>query len=74
MLDFSAILNSHLTQGAISGALAAASVDINAFRQWKSFDDAAAYDWKKAAFRWMQGAIVGFLAAAGLGGITAVAT
>lgn len=68
-MTFADLLHSHILNGAISGALAAASVDINAFRQWKSFDDAAAYDWKKALFRWVQGAIVGALSAAGIGAI-----
>ncbi len=66
-MTLSDLLQNPIVKGAISGTLAAASVDINAFRQWKSFDDAAAYDWKKAAFRWVQGAIVGALSAAGLG-------
>ncbi len=66
-MTLSDLLQNPIVKGAISGTLAAASVDINAFRQWKSFDDAAAYDWKKAIFRWVQGAIVGALSAAGLG-------
>jgi hypothetical protein len=63
----SAFLHNHLTQGAISGLLSAAAVDFQAFRSWKSFQDAASYSWGTAAFRWVQGAIVGFVTAAGLG-------
>jgi hypothetical protein len=63
----SAIFHNHLTQGAISGLLAAAAVDFQAFRSWKSFQDAASYSWGTALFRWFQGAVVGFVAAAGIG-------
>lgn len=67
-MDFlTAVFQSHLTQGAISGFLAAAAVDFQAFRAWKSFDDAKAYSWSTATFRWVQGAVVGFITAAGLG-------
>jgi hypothetical protein len=62
----SAFLHNHLTQGAISGLLAAAAVDFQAFRTWKSFHDAATYDWPTATFRWVQGAVVGLVTAAGL--------
>jgi hypothetical protein len=42
-------------------------VDFQAFRSWKSFQDVASYSWGTALFRWVQGAIVGFVTAAGLG-------
>lgn len=63
-LDF---LHHPLTQGALTGLLAAAAVDFAAFRNWKSFNDAASYSWGVAAFRWFQGAVVGLVTAAGLG-------
>lgn len=56
-----------LLRGALTGLLAAASVDFAAFRTWKNFDQAKTYDWKLAAFRWAQGAVVGMLAAVGIG-------
>jgi hypothetical protein len=63
----SAFLHNPLTQGAIAGLLSAAAVDFQAFRSWKSFQDVASYSWGTALFRWVQGAIVGFVTAAGLG-------
>lgn len=67
MLDtITTLLHNHLVQGAINGVFAAAVVDIHAFVTWKSFQDAATYSWKTAAFRWVQGAGMGFLTAAGL--------
>ena len=56
-----------LVKGLLTGAGAAAVVDLNAFRSWKSFDEAASYSWATARFRWLQGAILGALAGAGLG-------
>ena len=53
--------------GAVSGAVGAARADFKAFREWKSFDDATRYDWKTAAFRVFQGAVIGAFAGAGLG-------
>src|SRR3990167_10210500 len=38
-----------LVQGALTGVLAAAAVDVQAFRAWRSLDDAVAYDWRLAA-------------------------
>ena len=58
-----------LVQGALTGVLAAAAVDVQAFRAWRSLDDAVAYDWRLAAFRWSQGAVLGVLSALGLGGL-----
>ena len=65
-MDFSAFLHSHIVQGAVSGLLAAAAVDFQAFRNWKSFNDAASYGWGVAAFRWFQGVVIGAVSAAGL--------
>lgn len=55
--------------GALSGVLTAALIDYQAFRSWKSFQEAMAYDWGKASFRWLQGAVAGVIAAAGHGAI-----
>lgn len=66
MEDVQAFLAHPIVKGAITGWLTAALVDYAAFRSWKSFDDAWAYDWKLAAFRWAQGLITGAITAAGL--------
>jgi hypothetical protein len=55
-----------ILMGALSGLLAAALVDFQAFQAWKSFKDATTYDWPTAAMRWVQGAITGAIAASGL--------
>lgn len=52
--------------GAVSGFAAAFVVDIHA---WSSGD--GAYNWAKAAKRWIAGAVSGAAMAAGLGGVTA---
>lgn len=64
------VLNNSIVKGALSGVVAAALVDIAAFRQWKNFHDAATYGWGTAAFRWFQGAVSGALTAAGIGAIS----
>jgi hypothetical protein len=56
--------------GALTGLLTAAHVDFAAFQKWKSFDEAAAYGWKLAFWRWFQGALVGLVAAGGIDGLT----
>lgn len=60
-----------LTQAVVAGVIAAAAVDIAAFRSWKSLDEAEAYNWKVAAWRWFQGAGLGLLTGLGLSGIQA---
>lgn len=57
----------HILSGAITGVAAAAYVDYLAFRSWKSFDDFRRYDWGIAVWRWIQGAVIGGLTAAGFG-------
>lgn len=54
------------TKGALTGAIAAATIDRQAFKGWNSFDEALAYRWDLAAFRWFQGAVIGAFAAVGL--------
>lgn len=61
-------LSHPIVRGALSGALAAAGADFHAFKSWQSFHDAAVYSWATAAFRWFQGAVLGGVMAAGLGG------
>lgn len=56
--------------GALAGLVAAALVDFNAFRTWKSIDEATNYAWKVAFWRWFQGALSGALMAAGIDGAT----
>ena len=60
-------MGSTILKGAIGGALSAAAVDFAAFRSWKSFNDVHTYAWGLALFRWVQGAIIGAVTAAGLG-------
>ncbi len=60
-MDYTTILNNAQVRGAISGFLAATLIDVQAFRRFKSLDEFAAYDWRLAAFRGAQGAVVGIL-------------
>jgi hypothetical protein len=53
--------------GALTGWASAAGVDYHAFTQWKSLDDAKTYAWSTALWRWLQGAVTGAVAGAGLG-------
>lgn len=56
-----------VAQGALAGLVAAMVVDYNAFRSWKSLDEARTYDWGLALRRWLQGLTTGALSAFGLG-------
>lgn len=58
-----------LVQGALAGLLTAAHVDYQAFKGWSDFHDAYTYDWRRAIFRWVQGAVGGAVLAAGLGSV-----
>jgi hypothetical protein len=64
------LLTNKFVAGALAGLLSAAAVDFQAFRSWKSFNDAVTYDWTIALWRWFQGAAVGALAAAGIAGVS----
>ena len=66
-MNYEALIVHPIAKGAMTGMLAAAAVDFQAFRSWKSFDDVHAYQWTVALWRWAQGAIVGAVAGAGLG-------
>ncbi len=56
-----------IVHGIIEGVGGALVIDYMAFRSWKKFDDALAYDWPTAAWRWIQGAVGGAIVGAGLG-------
>jgi len=58
-----------LARSVLAGVIAAAAIDIAAFRAWKSWDDATRYDWRTASFRWVQGAVIGLLAGLGLAAV-----
>ena len=60
-----------LALGALNGFGAAVLIDYAELRKWKSWDDLAAYEWKVASWRWVQGALGGLIAAAGIAGIDA---
>lgn len=64
-----AFLSSPVGRGMLTGLLAAATVDLAAFRRWKRWEDAARYSWRTASFRWVQGMVVGGLTALGIDGI-----
>lgn len=68
-MDWTALVHSAAFRGAVSGMVAAATVDLHAFLQWKSFYDVTQYSWSTAAFRWLQGAVTGALGAAGFGAL-----
>lgn len=63
------VLHSAAFKGALAGILTAARVDYDAFTTWHSFKDAEGYSWGIAAWRWFQGAVIGGVTAAGLGGL-----
>lgn len=64
-----AIISSPLVAGALSGLLSAAAVDYAAFRTWDDWHDLTSYSWGLATFRWVQGAIIGAIAALGVGAL-----
>lgn len=53
-------------RGALAGLAAAAWADVVAFRAWKSWNDAATYQWGTASFRWAQGFVLGAMSSLGL--------
>lgn len=59
-------LSNRVVAGAVSGALSAAAADYGAFRTWKSVQEALAYSWGLACWRWFQGAVFGAVGALGL--------
>lgn len=53
--------------GAITGLTVAAHIDIAAFLEWKDYQSFTTYDWRTAAFRWLQGIVHGALVGGGYG-------
>lgn len=56
-----------IAAGAIAGLVTAIEADLDAFRAWQSWHDAAVYDWRTASFRWAKGIVIGALSGLGLG-------
>lgn len=63
---FGNTLVNKLALGALSGFGGALLIDYAEFRKWKSVQEFISYNWGVAAFRWVQGAVGGVVAAAGL--------
>lgn len=55
--------------GAIAGFLTATAVDFQAFRAFKSYDEFRRYQWGLAAFRAVQGIVIGALSVIGIGAL-----
>jgi uncharacterized membrane protein len=70
-MNLATVLHNPIVHGAITGAAAAAAVDLHAFATWKNMSDLKSYSWGVAAFRWFQGAVIGAITAAGMGGLGA---
>jgi hypothetical protein len=62
-------LRQPLVQAVIGGVIVAAVEDIAAFRRFESFDEAKAYRWDIALWRWFRGGTVGLLTGLGIAGI-----
>lgn len=62
-MDLAVFVSNPILRGALLGAAVAAAIDLQAFRSWKSFDDLKLFNWKTAAFRWFQGAVIGAISA-----------
>ena len=65
------VAHSAAFKGALTGFGSAAIVDIDAFLQWKSVDDARTYDYRRAILRWIQGAVSGAIVGTGYGALIA---
>lgn len=63
------LLQHPIVTGALAGFLAATAVDFQAFRAFKSFQEFRSYSWGLAAFRAVQGIVLGVLAALGIGAL-----
>lgn len=65
-MDFLILLwhNAYI-RGAISGILVAARVDYLAFKAMQDPAAILAYNWKIAAWRWFQGAVIGVVSVSG---------
>lgn len=69
MTFLQSLSHSPIVHGAITGALASAVVDFQAFKTWTTFHDFVTFNWATAAFRWLQGAVLGAVAGVGLGAL-----
>jgi hypothetical protein len=58
-----------MVRSVITGIVTAAAVDFQAFRSWKSLDDARRYGWGVAAWRWLLGAVAGVVTGLGFGAL-----
>ncbi len=63
-------LQNPVIRTAVAGFVTAAAVDYAAFRSWKSYEDAYAYNWRVAFWRWGQGFIAGAMTGLGFEGIS----
>jgi hypothetical protein len=63
------LLHSRAVHGALVGWISTAAVDYQAFRTWKSVQDALKYDWSIALWRWLQGAVLGAVSNSGIGAV-----
>jgi hypothetical protein len=57
------ITHTHVFLGGVTGALAAFTTDVLAFRRFQSWHDLAEYSWGVASFRWVQGFVLGLIGA-----------
>lgn len=62
-------LQQPVVAGAIAGFLTATAVDIQAFRAFETFGEFKAYNWSTAAFRAVQGIVIGALSVLGIGAL-----
>lgn len=67
METIQALLANPIVKATIAGLVAAMAVDFHAFVSWQSWQDAKAYSWGTATFRWFVGAVSGFVTGLGLG-------
>lgn len=70
MTDYTSWLSHPIARGALSGFLAAILIDVNEFRKWKNWEEASAYDWRLASWRWVQGVVAGAIGSLGVEVIT----
>lgn len=63
------ILRQPVTRGALAGLLSAVVVDLHALTKFNNWSELWAYDFGRASFRWVVGAVTGAMAALGLQGV-----
>lgn len=62
-------LHTPFARGAFGGLITAVVVDVQAFKKFQSWHDAAEYGWSLATFRWAQGFLLGGLGATLFAGV-----